>query len=123
MIENISFGVQTEDMGYARIPNGTGNFVIQTPSFNVNNESVLSTETETILESNLYPNPVKKRLTIQNTTIVKSVKVYSVRGQLLRTKLFEGSDTTVNIDLSQLSTGVYFLSVNNSKGNKFVKMN
>ncbi|MDB4242119.1 T9SS type A sorting domain-containing protein [Polaribacter sp.] len=119
----ISFGVQTEDMGYARIPNGTGNFVIQTPSFNVNNESVLSTETETILESNLYPNPVKKRLTIQNTTIVKSVKVYSVRGQLLRTKLFESSDTTVNIDLSQLSTGVYFLSVNNSKGNKFVKMN
>ena len=123
VIENISFGVQTEDMGYARIPNGTGNFVIQTPSFNVNNESVLSTETETILESNLYPNPVKKRLTIQNTTIVKSVKVYSVRGQLLRTKLFESSDTTVNIDLSQLSTGVYFLSVNNSKGNKFVKMN
>ncbi|MBT4780557.1 MAG: T9SS type A sorting domain-containing protein [Polaribacter sp.] len=49
--------------------------------------------------------------------------MYSVRGQLLKTKLFEGSDTTVNIDLSQLSTGVYFLSVNNSKGNKFVKMN
>jgi len=47
--------------------------------------------------------------------------VYSVRGQLLKTKLFEGSDTTVNIDLSQLSTGVYFLSVNNLKGNKFCK--
>ncbi|CAI8265333.1 MAG: Inner spore coat protein H [Polaribacter sp. SA4-10] len=123
VIENISFGAQTEDMGYARIPNGTGNFVIQTPSFNVNNQSVLSTETETVLESNLYPNPVKNSLTIQNTTIVKSVKVYSIRGQLLKTKLFQDSDTTVNIDLSQLSTGVYFLSVNNSKGNKFVKMN
>jgi hypothetical protein len=122
VIENISFGAQTEDMGYARIPNGTGNFVIQTPSFNVNNQSVLSTETETVLESNLYPNPVKNSLTIQNTTIVKSVKVYSIRGQLLKTKLFQDSDTTVNIDLSQLSTGVYFLSVNNSKGNKFVKM-
>ena len=29
VIENITFGVQTEDMGYARVPNGTGSFVIQ----------------------------------------------------------------------------------------------
>ena len=123
VIENISFGAQTEDMGYARIPNGTGNFVIQTPSFNANNQSVLQTETETILESNLYPNPVKNHLTIESTKVVKSVKVYSIQGQLLKTKLFEGIDATVNVDLSQLSTGIYFLSVNNSKGKKFVKMN
>jgi hypothetical protein len=123
VIENISFGAQTEDMGYARIPNGTGNFVIQTPSFNANNQSVLQTETETILESNLYPNPVKNHLTIESTKVVKSVRVYSIQGQLLKTKLFEGIDATVNVDLSQLSTGIYFLSVNNSKGKKFVKMN
>lgn len=38
IVDSISFGQQTTDMGYARIPNGTGNFVIQAPTINANNE-------------------------------------------------------------------------------------
>jgi hypothetical protein len=33
----VDFGVQTANMGYARVPDGTGNFVIQAPSYNVTN--------------------------------------------------------------------------------------
>jgi hypothetical protein len=37
LINHLAFGVQTADMGYARVPNGTGSFYIQTPTFALNN--------------------------------------------------------------------------------------
>ena len=38
IIDNCLFGEQQTDMGYARVPNGTGNFIIQDPTFNLNND-------------------------------------------------------------------------------------
>jgi len=38
IIDNCLFGEQQTDLGYARVPNGTGNFIIQNPTFNFNNE-------------------------------------------------------------------------------------
>lgn len=35
----VTFGAQTSDMGYARVPNGTGNFVVQAPTFNASNDN------------------------------------------------------------------------------------
>ncbi|QQS29275.1 MAG: CotH kinase family protein [Sphingobacteriales bacterium] len=36
--DGVVFGAQQADLGYARVPNGTGNFVIQEPTFNANND-------------------------------------------------------------------------------------
>ena len=40
LVDSLTFGEQQTDMGYARVPNGTGPFVIQSPTFSNNNVSV-----------------------------------------------------------------------------------
>ena len=42
LVDGFSFGEQQIDMGYARVPNGTGSFVIQFPTFSNNNDLVSS---------------------------------------------------------------------------------
>ena len=41
VVDDVTFGVQQTDMGYARVPNGSGNFVIQGPTFNSTNTPAL----------------------------------------------------------------------------------
>jgi hypothetical protein len=38
ILDQVVFGEQLTDMGYARVPNGIGDFVIQNPTFNYNND-------------------------------------------------------------------------------------
>jgi len=42
LIDGFTFGAQQTDMGYARVPNGTGPFVIQFPTFSNNNDLISS---------------------------------------------------------------------------------
>jgi hypothetical protein len=57
--DQMVFGAQKADISYARRPNGTGNFVTQTPTFGTNNNTG-TTAIEEILPENalhIYPNP------------------------------------------------------------------
>ena len=40
ILDGFTFGAQDVDMGYARVPNGIGNFVIQNPTFSANNDQL-----------------------------------------------------------------------------------
>lgn len=64
--EKIIFGAQVTDQGYARIPNGTGDFVIQAPTFGINNETVVSTSQAggTSAGFQIYPNPSREYVRI-----------------------------------------------------------
>ena len=42
ILDEVIFGEQIADMGYARVPNGTGDFIIQNPTFNYNNNNITS---------------------------------------------------------------------------------
>lgn len=50
MIDSVNIGQQTTDLGYARVPNGTGDFVIQSPTFMANNELTAPTNTRAHLK-------------------------------------------------------------------------
>lgn len=110
VVDNVTFGTQTSDMGYARIPNGTGNFVIQSPTHNANNES-LGTNSFSLNESvvTVYPNPTKSiiNVTISDSSENEIIKIFNQLGQLVYTKeaSYENS-----IDLSSLSRGTYILN-------------
>ncbi len=41
MIDSVNIGQQTTDLGYARVPNGTGSFIIQDPTFMASNTPVV----------------------------------------------------------------------------------
>lgn len=66
-LDNITFDQQSPDMGYARIPNGTGPFVIKSPSFGSFNGTV-ATYNPNNPEANrmvIAPNPVSEYLNLR----------------------------------------------------------
>ena len=69
VLDSVVYGAQTTDMAYARIPNGTGDFVIKQPTFNDNNENTPASEDiETISILHVFPNPFTAELWITGRT-------------------------------------------------------
>jgi len=122
-VDNVVFGAQTTDMGYARNPNGTGSFVIQAPTFNANNETVLNTsqfeDFKTALK--LYPNPTNSILNISNDDFsIESVQVINLQGQVLFQNKYENQNNIV-LDLSSYANGIYLVNLNNQTSIKVIK--
>jgi len=89
-------------------------------------ENVLSTETYTQAVGILNSNVVSTSLSISvdfNTTI-KSLNIYNTNGQLIKSiDLKNRIENTLNIDVENLSQGIYYLSAQNlSAPLKFVKI-
>ena len=123
IIENITFGEQQDDMGYARNPNGTGDFVIQEPTYNANNESNLGLDSFDLFNQKLkiYPNPVTETVTISNNDfLIETIKITNIQGQTLYS-INDVNKTTENINLSKLTNGVYFITINNLSTKKLIK--
>ena len=121
IVDSVTFGVQTANMGYARIPNGTGNFVIQAPTYNANNES-LSISSEVFNQSLItYPNPTSGNLTIENSQFnIEKVEIFNLQGQLLYSNKYENSNL-LNLDFSSYSNGMYLVVINSNTNIKIIK--
>ena len=112
VVESVNFGIQTSDMGYARNPNGTGNFVIQTPTFNANNQSLATNSFENpknILS--IYPNPASNQINVILSDLIENenIKIFNQLGQLVLEQ--KASNENV-INLGTLPSGTYVLSYN-----------
>ncbi len=68
----------------------------------------------------VYPNPTKGNVNISCDNTIKSVQLYDVQGRLLQTSLVNENQTTV--DISNQSSGVYFLKIISDKGMKVQKI-
>jgi hypothetical protein len=121
LIETVDYGIQTADMGYARIPNGTGNFVIQSPTFNGNNE-VLGTNTQDWASMiRIYPNPTHDVISISSDLIgIQTIAVYNLQGQRLLEQQLD-SKLNATIDIQSLSNGMYLVELNKSIKIKIIK--
>ena len=63
----------------------------------------------------LYPNPNNGRFTINNEQLtINNVQVYDVYGKLLKT--VEAGDHTVELDVRELASGMYFVRISTEKG-------
>lgn len=84
-------------------------------SFQIRDEVQLNVEDETEVSVTLYPNPASEIIYISNTTVntINSIKIYSTLGNLLISK----SENTP-IDISNLSKGIYYVSIETSNGLK-----
>jgi hypothetical protein len=63
----------------------------------------------------IYPNPFSDKITInqKNQSKLKSVSVSNLQGQLLfKSEIFD----TNELDLSELNSGLYFVTINNTNG-------
>jgi hypothetical protein len=122
-IETVNFGAQTPDLGYARIPNGTGNFVIQAPTYNGNNQPLSVDDFDADLDKNLkvYPNPTQDFVVLLNEkNPIEKIEIYNLQGQLLykENNIYQNQ---IRVDFSNFSNGIYLLTVNNNSKIKIVR--
>lgn len=88
---------------------------------------VITTGVKEISNENLfsaYPNPGRDVITVKSANELKSVKVYDVAGKLIQ-KIEMQNSFTKNIDIANLTKGVYILKAESKTGenytSKFVK--
>ncbi len=95
----------------APIDTGMANTVFQALS-----NSIFETD-DSIL---VYPNPTTSVINIQSDFNMKSIQLYDVQGRLLQTSI--ENNTNAVIDISQKTTGIYFLKITSDKGTKIEKI-
>lgn len=66
----------------------------------------------------IYPNPTQSELNFSGDTEIKSAEIYNAMGKLV---LANPTLYLQKIDVSTLSSGIYFLKINNAQTLKFVK--
>ena len=119
VIDSISFGEQTADLSFSRIPDGSINWQISNPTPGTTNLYVDSVEDDITLQSfelGAYPNPFNPSTKIRFSLPAKnglknvSLKIYDVLGneitELINNDLQPGT-YEVTLNGSSFSSGVY----------------
>jgi len=78
----------------------------------------LSVDSNNLSLYNLYPNPSSDFIHVSGIKENINVKIFNVVGKELRNLELSNSE---GIDVSDLSSGLYFVSINNTKALKFIK--
>ncbi len=109
LIDSVTFGQQTTDKSAARIPNGTGNWVIGDHTFSKNNETTTLTSQEWKQNAlSIFPNPASESFFIENND--KSdieIGIFDPQGKLISSKKLPGLSTTI---ISDIPSGFYFIN-------------
>lgn len=73
-------------------------------------------------EFSIYPNPVYEDLHINGNTEIKSITIYSLAGKLCKQVRLSDKTNNYSLNLSELSSGVYFFLIETSNGIKSQKI-
>jgi hypothetical protein len=105
LVDNVDFGEQVTDQGYARVPNGTGPFIVQTPTFGANNDNVGISESAVAAGFRLYPNPATTQvLVVWDDPVPQTVSIMDATQRTVWSgKVRSGSP----IDVSAFAGGTY----------------
>jgi hypothetical protein len=77
----VEFPALDADMAYARVPNGTGSFIVQGPTFAANNETVGVSDLASPCDFDLRPNPVRAGSALEWTG--RSLEIWNTEGKLV----------------------------------------
>lgn len=119
IIDSVTYGSLTANVSYARIPDGTGDFVSQTHTFNGNNEN-LSMESASIFKIEAYPNPVNSILNISAMTEINEVTIYNLLGQQIISEQFNNNN--IQLNTVTLQSGVYIVKAKGISGDASIKI-
>jgi len=108
IVDDVTFGLQTTDLGYARVPNGTGAFTIQAPTFSASNN--LNTGVDEIVTDagiSVYPNPASGYVKIYLSKAAgESLEIFNSFGQQMVKEVFTNR---YEINVSDWANGLYFI--------------
>lgn len=108
LVDSMSWGTQVTDLGFARVPNGYGNFVIQQPTFSANNDPLsvaeVPSKTNTFI---VFPNPAKNTVKIvSDNSAEKPLTISNAVGQVTFSSILMGK---LEINLTDWASGLYFV--------------
>ena len=104
-LQNINYGTQNLNQGYARFPNVTGDFVIQRHTFNGNNSTVVSTDEVEDIGLILYPNPTADFISIESDEPVRRILSSDITGK----EVGRVENPQFPYNLNGLPSGIYFM--------------
>ncbi|MBK9107963.1 MAG: CotH kinase family protein [Saprospiraceae bacterium] len=108
LVDSVVFGNQKEDLAFARKPNGTGNFIIQTHTYNANNDLILVNYEDEIESVKLVPNPASHSVKLlSNKQKPNVLKIGDAMGRIVHTQYYQPNDW---LDIGHLQNGFYVLS-------------
>ena len=110
IIDALFYNSLPSDLGYARLPNGKGPFVVQTHTFNANNGLGTLTVENINSQLHLYPNPASDNLTIQ-IPYAQRIKAYDLLGKEHLSLSHRRGSTNINI--SSWPKGIYIFLIDN----------
>lgn len=110
IIDALFYNSLPSDLGYARVPNGKGPFIIQNHTFNANNGQGTSIIDNPQSQLHVYPNPAIDNLTIQ-IPFAQNIKAYDLLGKEFLN--LSNIRTSVNVNISSWPKGIYMLTVDN----------
>jgi hypothetical protein len=74
--------------------------------------TAIGNKTELQNKLSVYPNPFSERVTISNQSELNlAIEVSDITGKLI--KSVQSNESSISMDLNELTTGVYFITVNN----------
>ncbi len=105
LVDNVDFGEQVTDQGFARVPNGTGPFVIQLPTFAANNDVLGVYELGKSAGFRLYPNPAATQvLLVWDDTAPQSVSIIDATQRVVWSGTVRSGSP---VDVSGFAAGTY----------------
>ncbi|MEP2337082.1 MAG: T9SS type A sorting domain-containing protein [Nonlabens ulvanivorans] len=100
------------DFNFPIITNDYMVTVNQTASLNdVNSNSV-----------SLFPNPSYGKVTINSSSYIQAIQIFDHLGRKVKSLSVKQENLEMNIDISELNTGLYFIKVKNESGEQSMKL-
>lgn len=121
VIDHVIFSEQTTNKGYARRPNGTGDFVIQTSTFKANNENTVASHENHAEQWRVFPNPAKDVLHIHFANEINmeqlTIGLYNQLGQqVLPYQPYKYINGQATLPVADLPSGLYRLAIRHGDG-------
>lgn len=91
LVDEVTFGAQDPDLSLSRIPNGTGSFIVKSPTFGYNNEQASGTneQNELLAAFKILPNPADQQVEVLlPDNYSGSVQVFNALGQDLLSEMY-----------------------------------
>ncbi|MDP2386666.1 MAG: T9SS type A sorting domain-containing protein [Bacteroidota bacterium] len=86
----------------------------------VNISNVGIKEVNSLTGIKLYPNPTNSSFTISGVELKTTISIYNIIGELIKSTQTEKNNTI--IDLTDYSTGIYFIKIKNNDGEAIKKL-
>ena len=109
-VDMVKYPALEKNMSYSRVPDGSDNWVIQAPTFNLpnsNGTSIINPEAA----FKVYPTVVDDYIAIEQA-MNKQVKIYDLTGNVLISTVCRSDKETIM--LNELQKGIYIVMVGNS---------